>query len=74
LAAFSSFFVSSTRDSTATFKGYMQGLFQSERANMLRMSEVNEVDHQSMLHMLTEGSVGWVWSTDRPGSERFVGR
>jgi hypothetical protein len=23
-------------------------LFQSERANMLRMSEVNEVDHQSI--------------------------
>lgn len=26
---------------------------------MLRMSEVNEVDHQSMQHMLTEGSVDW---------------
>src|SRR5512136_293196 len=37
----------------------MRGLFQSERANMLRMSEVNEVDHQSMQHMLTEGCVDW---------------
>ena len=26
---------------------------------MLRMSEVNEVDHQAMQHMLTEGSVDW---------------
>ncbi len=26
---------------------------------MLRMSEVNDVDHQSMQHMLTEGSVDW---------------
>ena len=26
---------------------------------MLRMSEVNEVDHQSMQHMLTEGCVDW---------------
>lgn len=26
---------------------------------MLRMSEVNQVDHQSMQHMLTEGSVDW---------------
>ena len=37
----------------------MRGLFQSERANMLRMSEINEVDHQSMQHMLTEGCVDW---------------
>lgn len=37
----------------------MRGLFQSERANMLRMSEVNEVGHQSMQHMLTEGCVDW---------------
>lgn len=37
----------------------MRGLFQSERANMLRMSEVNEVDHQAMQHMLTEGCVDW---------------
>ena len=37
----------------------MRGLFQSERANMLRMSEVNAVDHQAMQHMLTEGSVDW---------------
>jgi SRSO17 transposase len=59
LAFFASFFVSSTRDTTATFEGYMRGLFQSERANMLRMSEVNEVDHQSMQHMLTEGCADW---------------
>ncbi len=26
---------------------------------MLRMSEVNEVDHQSMLLLLTEGAVDW---------------
>ena len=26
---------------------------------MLRMSEVNEVDHQAMQHMLTEGCVNW---------------
>jgi SRSO17 transposase len=51
--------VSSTRDATATFEGYVRGLFQSEKANMLRMSEVNEVDHQSMQHMLTEGCVDW---------------
>ena len=37
----------------------MRGLFQSERANMLRMSEVNEVDHQAMQHMLTAGCVDW---------------
>jgi SRSO17 transposase len=59
LAAFSSFFVSSTRDTTVAFEGYMRGLFQSERANMLRMSEVNEVDHQAMQHMLTEGCADW---------------
>ena len=27
---------------------------------MLRMSEVNAVDHQAMQHMLTEGVVDWV--------------
>ena len=37
----------------------MRGLFQSKRANMLRMSEVNEVDHQSMRHLLTEGCFDW---------------
>lgn len=56
---FSSFFLSRTRDATATFGGYMRGLFQSERANMLRMSEVNAVDHQAMQHLLTEGAVDW---------------
>jgi SRSO17 transposase len=35
--------VSSTRDATPTFDGSMRGLFQSEMANMLRMSEVNEL-------------------------------
>ena len=34
-------------------------LLAGERANMLRMSEVYTVDHQSMQHMLTEGSVDW---------------
>ena len=51
--------MSSTRDSTATFEGYVRGLFQSERTNMLRMSEVNAVDHQAMQHLLTEGSIDW---------------
>lgn len=37
----------------------MRGLFQSTRATMLRMSEVNAVDHQAMQHMLTEGIVDW---------------
>jgi len=73
--AFPSFFVSSRRDSTATFEGYLRGLFQSELAKMLRMSKVNEVDHPSMQHMLTEGSVGCGRGlTERPGSERSVGR
>ena len=62
---FSSFFVSRTRDVTTTFNGYMRGLFQSERANMLRMSEVNAVDHQAMQHMLTEGAVDWNGLTAR---------
>jgi hypothetical protein len=26
---------------------------------MLRMSEVNAVDHQAMQHMLTEGAIDW---------------
>jgi SRSO17 transposase len=56
---FASFFVSSSRDTTASFHGYLRGLFQSERANMLCMSEVNEVDHQAMQYMLTEGAVDW---------------
>ena len=56
---FSRFFRSCTRDATATFGGYLRGLFQSERANMLRMSEVNAVDHQSMQHLLTAGAVDW---------------
>jgi len=59
LAPFSRFFRSCTRDATATFGGHLRGLFQSERANMLRMSEVNAVDHQSMQHLLTEGAVDW---------------
>ena len=56
---FSSFFVSRTRDVTVAFQGYMRGLFQSERATMLRMSEVNAVDHQAMQHMRTEAGVDW---------------
>jgi SRSO17 transposase len=59
------FFVSRTRDATETFCGYLRGLFQSERANMLRMSEVNSVDHQAMQHMLTEGAVDWNGLTAR---------
>lgn len=43
----------------------MRGLFQSERANMLRMSEVNAVDHQAMQHMLTEGAIDWDGFSDR---------
>lgn len=37
----------------------MRGLFQSERANMLRMGEANGVGHQPMLHMLAEGCIDW---------------
>ena len=59
LEPFSTFFRSCTRDATATFGGYLRGLFQSERANMLRMSEVNAVDHQAMQHMLSDGAVDW---------------
>ena len=32
---------------------------------MLRMSEVNEVDHQTMQHMLTEGVVDWAGFSDQ---------
>ncbi|WP_342707106.1 transposase, partial [Nitrosomonas halophila] len=37
----------------------MRGLFQSDRATMLRMGEVNGVDHQAMQHMLTSGAIDW---------------
>ena len=37
----------------------MRRLFQSERANMVHMSEVNEVDHQAMQYMLSEGCIDW---------------
>jgi SRSO17 transposase len=37
----------------------MRGLFQSERANMLRLSEVNATDHQAMQHLRTEAAVDW---------------
>lgn len=59
LDRFSSFFVSRTRDVIPAFHGYVRGLFQSERANLLRMSEVNGVDHQALQHLLTEGEVDW---------------
>ena len=36
-----------------------RGLLQSERANMLRMSEVNQVDHQAMQHRLTTDALDW---------------
>ncbi len=54
---FSSFFTSRTRNVIPAFTGYMRGLFQSERVNMLRMSEVNAVDHQAMLHLLADAGV-----------------
>jgi SRSO17 transposase len=59
LDRFSSFFVSRTRNVIPGFIGYLRGLFQSERVNMLRMSEVNAVDHQAMQHMLTDAEVDW---------------
>jgi SRSO17 transposase len=59
LDRFSAFFVSRTRNVIPAFTGYMRGLFQSERVNMLRMSEVNAVDHQAMQHMLTDAGVDW---------------
>lgn len=55
----STFFISRTRNVLPAFTGYMRGLFQSERVNLLRMSEVNAVDHQAMQHMLTDASVDW---------------
>jgi SRSO17 transposase len=72
LAPFSAFFRSCTRDATATFGGYLRGLFQSERANMLRMSEVNAVDHQSMQHLLSEGAVDWDGFGDQLAHEANV--
>lgn len=36
---------------------------------MLRMSEVNEVDHQAMQHMLTEGAVDWKGFSDQIARE-----
>jgi hypothetical protein len=53
------FSASRTRDASSAFGGYMRGLFRSERANMLRMSEVNAIDPQAMQHMLTDGAVDW---------------
>jgi hypothetical protein len=41
LGRFSSFFVSKTHSVIPAFSGYMRGRLQSERVNMLRMSEVN---------------------------------
>ncbi len=59
LQPFSRFFVSRTRDVSEIFYGYVRGLFQSERGNMLRMSEVNAVNHQALQHMLTTDGVDW---------------
>jgi hypothetical protein len=53
------YLVTRTRNVTGVFEGYMRGLLQSERANMLRMSEVNAVDNQAMQYMLTENGVDW---------------
>lgn len=47
----------------------MRGLFQSERANMLRMSEINEVDHQSMQYMLTDSCADWKGFGDQIAKE-----
>jgi len=40
-------YASSTRDATATFYGYLRGLFQSDWTNKLRMNEMSEVDHHA---------------------------
>lgn len=56
---YSAFFVSRTRDVLPAFTGYLRGLFQSERVNLLRMSEVNEVDHQTLQYLLTDAEVDW---------------
>ena len=48
----------------------MRVLFQFERANMLRMSEVNEVDHQAMQHILTAGCVYWKGFSQQIALER----
>lgn len=69
LQPFSRFFVSRTRDVSETFYGYVRGLFQSERGNMLRMSEVNAVNHQSMQHMLTTDCVDWAGLTRQIATE-----
>jgi SRSO17 transposase len=69
---FASFFVSPTRDTTASFYDYLRSLFQSERANMLRISKVNEVDHQAMQYMLTEGAVDWVGFSEQIARETNV--
>ena len=61
--------MSSTRDATASFYGYLRGLFQSERANMLRLSKVNEVNRQAMPHMLTEGAVDWTGFSEQIARE-----
>ncbi len=47
----------------------MRGLFQSDRANMLRMSEINEVDHQSMQYMLTDSCADWKGFGDQIAKE-----
>ncbi len=69
LQQFSRFFVSRTRDVSETFYGYVRGLFQSERGNMLRMSEVNAVNHQAMQHMLTTDCVDWTGLTRQVAAE-----
>jgi len=56
---FSTFFVTRTRYVSKTFHGYVRGLFQSERGTMLCMSEVNDVDHLAMQHLLSSECVDW---------------
>ncbi len=72
MTPFSRFFRSGTRDATATFGSYLRGLFLSERATLLRMSEVNAVDHQAMTHLLTAGAVDWDGCGDQLAQEANV--
>jgi hypothetical protein len=46
LEPFASFFVSQTRDVLPAFTGHLHGLFQSDCVNLLRMSEIDAIDHQ----------------------------
>ena len=69
LDRFSGFSLTLTRDVSLTFRACVHGLFQSEHGNMLRMSEVNAVDHQAMQHMLTSECVDWAGLHDAVAAE-----